>query len=141
MKKLILMMAILASLPVSADLATNDIVNDDMANENMVQGEMAQVVTHGGRPADCLAPVVVNRIDGQQKFVPAQGFKIEAGVHTLNGNAVLDTTFCKLGRGGNPGGYAPDLEIDFEAGKTYHIAYDHQSKNREEWKLVVWKIE
>jgi hypothetical protein len=83
----------------------------------------------------------VNKIDGQQKTIPAQGFKIEPGVHTLNGRAILDTTFCKLGRGGNLGGYAPDLEVNFEAGKTYHIGYDHKSKNREEWKLVVWKID
>jgi len=136
MKKLILMMVILANLPVSADLADNNELNNNMANDDMVQ-----VVTHGGRPADCLSPIAVNKIDGQQKFVPARGFKIEAGVHTLNGHAILDTTFCKVGRGGNLGGYAPGLEVDFEVGKTYHIGYDHRSKNRDEWKLVVWKVE
>jgi len=135
MKKLILMMVILANLPVSADLSKNNELNN-MANDDMVQ-----VVTHGGHPADCLSPIAVNKIDGQQKFVPARGFEIEAGVHTLNGHAILDTTFCKVGRGGNSGGYAPDLEVDFEAGKTYYIGYDHKSQNCDEWKLVVWKIE
>ena len=126
MKKQILMVATLAFLPLSIVLANSD---------------MAQVVTQGGRLVDCLSPIAVNKIDGEQRIVPAQGFEIEPGLHTLNGRAVLDTTFCKVGRGGNRGGYAPDLEVIFEAGKTYHIGYDHQSKNRDEWKLVVWKVE
>ncbi len=126
MKKHVLMVAILAGLPISAVLANN---------------EMASVITHGGRPVHCLSPIAVNKIDGRQTIVPAQGFKIEAGVHTLNGRAILDTTFCRVARGGNVGGYAPDLEVNFEAGKTYHIGYDHKSANRDEWKLVVWKVE
>ena len=101
---------------------------------------MAQVVTNGGRPVDCLSPVAVNKIDGEMRIVPAQGFKIEPGVHTLNARAILDSTFCRIGRGGNRGWYAPDLEVNFEAGKTYYIGYDHKSKNRDEWKLVVWKV-
>jgi hypothetical protein len=126
MKKTILMIAMLAALPASALLASSD---------------MAQIVTQGGRPVDCLSPIAVNKIDGQQKILPTQGFKIEPGVHTLNGRAILDTTYCTVGRGGNRGGYAPDLEVDFEAGKTYHIGYDHRSTNRDDWKLVVWKVE
>ncbi len=125
MKKFFLMIAVLAGLPASAVLASSD---------------MAQVVTNGGRPVDCLSPVAVNKIDGQMKIVPSQGFKIEPGIHTLNARAILDTTFCKVGRGGNRGWYAPDLEVNFEAGKTYYIGYDHKSKNRDEWKLVVWKV-
>ena len=136
MKKLIPMIALLAGPPVSADLADNEMVDNEM-----IIVEMAKIVTHGGRPADCLSPIIVNRIDGQQKFVPAQGFEIEAGIHTLNGRAVLDTTFCRVGRGGNLGGNAPDLEVNFEAGKSYYIGYDHKSQNRDEWKLVIWKVE
>ena len=125
MKKIFLMIAVLAGLPASAVLASSD---------------MAQVVTNGGRPVDCLSPVAVNKIDGEMRIVPAQGFKIEPGVHTLNARAILDSTFCRIGRGGNRGWYAPDLEVNFEAGKTYYIGYDHKSKNRDEWKLVVWKV-
>jgi len=136
MKKLISMIALLTGTPVSADLAVYE-----MADNEMIIAEMAKIVTHGGRPADCLSPIMVNRIDGQQKFVPAQGFEIGAGIHTLNGLAVLDTTFCKVGPGGNLGGNTPDLEVNFEAGKIYYIGYDHKSKNRDEWKLVIWKIE
>lgn len=125
-KKLILIVTTLAAFPAAADFAA---------------GEMAQIITHGGRPVDCLSPIMVNKIDGRQRIVPAQGFKIEPGLHSINGRAILDTTFCKVGRGGNRGGYAPDLAMIFEAGKTYHVGYDHRSKNRDNWKLVVWKIE
>ncbi len=126
MKKFIFAAAILVVLPMSAVLGSEG---------------MAQIVTQNGRPADCLSPIEINKVDGQQKIVPRQGFKIESGTHTLNGRAVLDTTFCKVGRGGNRGGYAPDLEVDFEAGKTYYIGYDHKSSNRDDWRLVVWKVE
>lgn len=126
MKKLVLMIAMLAAWPVSTLLANSD---------------MAQIITHNGRPADCLAPIAVNKIDGEERLVPKMGFKIEPGVHTINGRAVLDTTFCSVVRGGNTGWHTPDLEVDFEAGKTYYIGYDHKSKNRDEWKLVVWKVE
>ncbi len=125
MKKLFLTIAVFAGLA---------------ATDASANSEMAQVVTQGGRPVDCLSPIAVNKIDGKMRIVPAQGFEIEPGVHTLNARAILDTTFCKVGRGGNRGGYAPDLEVNFEAGKTYYIGYDHKSKNRDDWKLVVWKV-
>ena len=50
----------------------------------------------------------------------------------------MNTAFCRVGRGGNRGWHAADLEVDFEAGKTYYIGYDHKSTNRDEWKLVRW---
>lgn len=125
MKKLFLTIAVFAGLA---------------ATDASANSEMAQVVTQGGRPVDCLSPIAVNKIDGKMRIVPAQGFEIEPGVHTLNARAILDTTFCKVGRGGNRGGYAPDLEVNFEAGKTYYIGYDHKSNNRDDWKLVVWKV-
>ena len=126
MKEFVLLFSILVALPVFADSTTSD---------------MAKIVTHNGRPADCLAPIVVNKIDGREKIVPAQGFTIEPGVHTLNGRAKIDTTYCKAMRGGNIPGFTPDLEVDFEAGMTYYIGYDHDSLNRDDWRLVVWKIE
>ena len=56
--KLLLMIAALVALPASAVFANS---------------EMAQIVTQGGRPVDCLSPIAVNKIDGLQKIVPAQG--------------------------------------------------------------------
>ena len=103
--------------------------------------EMARVVTGRGRPAECLAPVAVTRIDGQARAVPAQGFLIEPGIHAFNGRATLDTAYCPLA-GANPYiGSAADLEVDLAAGSTYYIGYDHQPANTTEWKLVVWHVE
>ena len=33
------------------------------------------------------------------------------------------------------------IEIEVEAGKTYHIALDTSSPNRRDWKLVNWRVE
>ncbi len=108
----------------------------------LTTGEMARVLTSDGRPADCLAPVAVTRIDGETRTVSAQGFLIEPGVHTINGKATLDLSILPLKR--QPScmiSSAADLEVDFEAGGTYYIGYFHPPANPEEWKLVVWHIE
>ena len=103
--------------------------------------EMVKVVTRAGPPADCLAAIAVNKIDGELRAVPAEGFLIEPGVHAINGRAMLDTRKCQPVTTYQQIGRATDLEVNFESGRTYYIAYDHKSQNTEEWKLVVWKVE
>ena len=102
---------------------------------------MATVVTYGAPPVDCVAALEVNKIDGQQKVVPAKGFEIEPGVHRLNGRALIDTTWCKFSKDDRILGPVADLEVNFQAGRTYYIGFDHKSDNRQEWQLVVWKVE
>jgi len=102
---------------------------------------MAKVVTHIARPADCLAAIEVNRIDGENSAVSAKEFVIEPGIHTINGKAILDTTHCPITDPGLQVSSAPDLEINFEIGSTYYLGYFHKSQNTEEWQLVVWNIE
>jgi len=111
----------------------------EVAQEPVI--EMVKVVTGTGQPADCLAPVAISRIDGVRRVVPASGFLIEPGIHAINGRVTLDTTKCGLEDGDLRGGSATDLVVDFETGKTYHIAYDHRSQHMAEWRLVVWKVE
>lgn len=126
MKKTLLMLVILALMPTSTILARND---------------MAKVVTQHGRPADCLAPIAVYKIDGKERIVPAMGFAIEPGIHTINGRAAIDITYCRRVGRARDSTTAPDLLVNFEAGKTYYIGYDHKSHNTADWKLVVWKVE
>ena len=102
---------------------------------------MAEVVTQVSRPADCLAAVAINRVDGRPRTLPAKGFLITPGFHTLNGRAKLDITHCPFTDSGQRIGGADDLEASFEAGRTYYIGYDHKPANSEEWKLVIWKVE
>ena len=111
-----------------------------LSSELTVDG-MARVITSKGRPADCLAPIAVNKIDGEKRLVSAQGFLIEPGVHTINGRAMLDLTDCPLSDSKLRISNAADLEVEFEPGSTYYIGYFHEPADTQEWKLVVWHIE
>lgn len=100
----------------------------------------AQIITQNERPAQCLSRVVITDIDGRLSNVARQGFKLDAGTHSMNGRAIINTSLCPAVRGKST--YTiPDLEADFEAGKTYYVGLDHSSKNKEEWRLVIWKVE
>lgn len=100
-----------------------------------------RVVTPVRLPDECLAPVEITRIDGEHQAVPARGFMIEPGLHRLNGRAVLDATRCWPM---DENLYIPpagDLEVDFEVGKVYYLAYDRNHPDVNRWQLVVWKVE
>ena len=127
-KKLLLWTLLLLALPLEAQLESHEIA-------------MVQVVTQASHAADCLAPVAVNKIDGEKRAVPAQGFLIEAGLHTINGRAKLDISSCPFKDDDLRISPAPELEVNFESGKIYYIAYYHGSDNTEDWQLVVWNIE
>lgn len=113
-------------LPLSTELTSN---------------EMARVLTSKGRPAECLAPLVVNKIDGEKITVSAKGFLIAPGIHSINGMAMLDMSNCPFIDKNPVIPSAADLEVDFEPGGTYYIAYYHAPANTAEWKLVVWHKE
>lgn len=132
---------VMTALPVSAEIGAVAQTLVMPLSTALTTQEMAKVLTSQGRPADCLAPVAVNKIDGETRTVSALGFLIEPGVHTLNGKATLDLTYCPLGDSNLSISSAADLEVDFEPGSTYYIGYFHPPANIEEWKLVVWQIE
>ena len=130
-KNLLLSGLMLAALPLVAE----------PVGEDSAAIEMVKVVTQAGRPGDCLAALAVNKIDGELRVVPAQGFLIEPGIHRVNGRATLDTKKCQPIAVDQQIGSTADLEVNFEAGRTYYIAYDHKSQNTDEWRLVVWKVD
>ncbi len=132
--KLLMSVLLFTALPLAAELP------DDESIEVEVEVKV-KVITQTSVPADCLAAVAVDKIDGEKRLVPAQGFLIEPGIHTINGHATLDITHCDFAGGDLQMSSAEDLEVNFEAGKTYYIAYDYKSANTEEWKLVVWVTE
>ena len=113
-------------LPLSTELTDND---------------MARVLTAGGRPEECLAPIMVTRIDGENRVVSARGFLIEPGTHSINGKAFIDLTDCPLIDANPVMNGAVDLEVEFEPGGTYHIGFYHAPANTQAWKLVVWHVE
>ena len=130
-KKLLMCVLMLAALPVVAEPINGE--TDD--------SELVKVVTQTAEASDCLAPVAVYKVDGETVVVPAHGFLIESGVHTINGRATLDTSKCRPIDGDNELKSVPDLEVTFEFGNTYYIAYDRRSPHPGEWGLVVWKVE
>jgi len=100
----------------------------------------AQIITQNSRSVQCISAVVIDEIDGKLSNVTRQGFQLDAGRHSMNGRASVNTGNCPAIRG-RTSYVVPDLEADFEAGKTYYVGLDHSSKNKEDWRLVIWKTE
>lgn len=125
MKKMILILLLAALLP-----------SQVIANKS----SKAKIVTQNERTAQCISSVVIDEVDGRLSNVAKLGFELDAGTHSMNGRAIINTANCPAIRGRNSY-VVPDLEADFEAGKTYYVGLDHSSKNKEEWRLVVWKTE
>jgi len=128
-KKIGLLIAVLSFLSASI-----------MAEE--VELSKPRVVTFKENVTACLASVEIKQIDGHQRMLPTLGFEIEPGWHTMHGIAKLDLRRCpvKDERSRKPA-HIPPLEWLFEAGKVYYVGLDYSSPLRENWRLVVWKVE
>lgn len=104
--------------------------------------ELARVVTYKENVAECLAPVSIKTIDGENRMLPNFGFDIEPGWHTMHGITKVNLKHCpvseeRIRKKVN----VPPLEWLFEAGKIYYVGFDHSSPMRDNWRLVVWKVE
>jgi len=105
------------------------------------KAEKAKIITGHNKAAQCISPVQIRKIDGREAAVQPMGFSLDPGTHTMTGSAKINTSACPtVGKGTGRNKVEP-LEADFEAGKTYWIGYDHSSKDRDDWKLVIWKVE
>ena len=125
MKKSLLLLVVAALLPAHVLADSQD---------------KALIITQNNHDSQCISSVVIDEIDGRLRNVSKQGFKLEAGAHSLSGRALVNVVNCPEVRGRNSY-VVPDLEAEFEAGKTYYVGMDHSSKNKEEWRLVIWKTE
>jgi len=139
-KRLFPWLLLLAAPPLCAQFEDTELELVPLPTELQLSG-MAKVVTHIARPEDCLAAIMVKRVDGEKRVIPGKEFLMEPGIHTINGKAILDTTHCPISDRRLQVSSAPDLEVNFEIGNTYYIGYFHKSENPEEWQLVVWNIE
>jgi hypothetical protein len=108
---------------------------------NAGQEGKVQIITSFSKPSQCISPMHIRKIDGREVAVQRMGFWIEPGVHTMTGSALIDASSCPtVGRTTNPPRAEP-LEAHFDLGKVYYVGYDHSSRNKDEWKIVVWKVE
>lgn len=99
-----------------------------------------QIITSHSDAANCIAPLHVRKIDGREAAVQRMGFWIEPGKHSMSGSAVVDASFCKtIGSSFTPP-RAELLDAEFELGKVYYVGYDHSSKDKDDWKIVIWKV-
>lgn len=103
--------------------------------------DKVQIITSFSDAANCISPMHIRRIDDKEVAVQRMGFWIEPGMHTMSGSALIDTSFCQtVGRTTSPPRAKP-LEANFELGKVYYVGYDHSSRDRNDWKVVIWKVE
>lgn len=102
--------------------------------------EKAWIITQVAKPTECISKVAIRSVDGRERRLPAQGFELEPGTHTLTGTAMLDTRYCPVTSGNYRDRIEP-LEAEFEAGNKYYVGLDHSATDRKDWALVVWKIE
>ena len=100
----------------------------------------ALIITAAERPAKCIAAVKIYKLNDREVDYGEVSFELDPGGYTLRGRAVVDSSFCPVLRG-NEKVTVPDLKAVFDAGNAYYIGLDHSSRNREDWRLVVWKIE
>jgi hypothetical protein len=110
--------------------------------DNMGTGEnellLASVITSAGKPAECVSPLAVTRIDGVEVVVSHKRFDIEPGLHRLNGITSMNMENCQA-LGSTDTLEIDDLEAEFEAGMTYFVGFDHSDADITEWKLVIWQ--
>ena len=127
MKKIALMILALVLLP-SAVLAANP--------------SKARIVTIKSNSSICLASVAIKQIDGRLRQLPALGFEIEPGWHTMHGLATVNFRDCPVVEERiRKQVHIPPMEWLFEPGKVYYVGLDHSSVERRNWRLVVWKVE
>ena len=105
------------------------------------EGGIAKIVTSMSNRAQCISPVHIKRIDGKEVAVNPGGFELEPGRHVMSGSTLIDTSACPVLGRAKPNDNTPPLEADFEAGKTYWVGFDHKSRDRSEWKYVIWKVQ
>jgi hypothetical protein len=100
-----------------------------------------QIVTSFNQAAQCISPVHIKRIDGKEASVQRMGFTLEPGKHSLSGSAVINLSHCPAVGSTTRHHAAEPLEAVFEPGKVYYVGYDHNSADRKDWKIVIWKVE
>jgi hypothetical protein len=132
---------VILALLVQSVCAQPEDTMDNGLEDGPLEVEMARVISNQSRPEDCLAAVAINRVDGEPRVFPAQGFLIEPGLHSINGLATLDITHCSIDDKERQISTTADLEHIFEPGMTYYIGFYHRSQISDERRLVVWKTE
>lgn len=128
--------------------ATGAFAQEAQQAEDAEQAETAMVFASEGALQRCMLPVVVTSVDGEEVTEGAESFELEPGSHTFTGYGYGDASQCATFSGDDglpvPGEDArvgeSTLKLNAEAGKKYFLGVDVRSKDKANWKLVVWKL-
>ncbi len=101
----------------------------------------ALILTDVSRRAERIFPVEIYRIDDQEIRDPRGQRPIEPGVHTIRARGIVNRDLVPgltrdLSRGG-----PQEITVNFQSGYRYFLGLKADSPRREDWELVVWKIE
>lgn len=96
------------------------------------------------RTGQQLFAVNITEVDGK-RTTRERGVWLKPGTHTINAKgAVVELGYAggltrSVGKNSRREGL--EIELEIEAGKTYWIALDASADDRDEWKLVNWRVE
>lgn len=143
MRKLIAMLAAAVMLSACGTTAEQDSAPrvPDWARQDPAK---ATVITSERRPADCISPISVYRIDDRNITGGMMQFELDPGVHAISGRALISDDFCSHSMIASSGSRAESLkplEQEFEAGKVYFIGVDHTASRASGWEIVVWSVQ
>ena len=107
------------------------------------QDGVATIITSGQNAAQCISPMLIQNIDGQELAGGRTQVTVAPGKHVINGAGKVNTSFCrKVGVSrGSRSGKTPPLEAEFEADKTYYIGINHKASRESSWYFEIWNVE
>lgn len=111
-----------------------------MAGQALAADKSVRITTQSTPlTAKCIFPVQVVAIDGNEVEKPSLAFNIEPGMHSLKFKSQVDRRYCgqDIVSRNSRDTVIPPLEMEFEAGKTYHVALDASADDDEDWRVVV----
>jgi len=134
---------VLLSSLFSAILLNGTLTPQSYANSGTAVSEeterSTQIVTDYENKAKNIYPLILNNIDGKEKF-PTQGsYLLKPGTHTLKFRVVLNSDELK----GSTRTYSRNKPLsithNFEKNIRYFIGLKAKTKNSNHWKVVIWK--
>ena len=107
--------------------------------------DSARLILQPNKSTQQLFPVTLQAVNGDQVASRGSAVWMKPGEYELSFSAAIDLTTTKGTFTSNGDRRSNKLQnkltVNLEADKTYYIAFEAKSPNRNEWKPVVWKTE
>ena len=133
-----------AALVVSGCVTSDGEERQRVSSKSLESKTTATVYTADRRPADCISPISVYKIDDRNLVTGLQEFELPPGRHSLSGRAIITDSFCSKSGVASSGGRKDELKplvYDFEAGKVYFVGVNHKASRASGWYIEVWEVQ